>query len=92
MHRPMVTDEFEDAINECVASKVPKLPQRHAATEMLIFVRIAPRAVQGTFARDLYREHRGLAAENPAPGSKKSKRVHEGRIYATFMPRLVLVG
>jgi hypothetical protein len=59
---------------------------------VLILICVTARTAQRAFARDLDGKHGGPALKDPAPGGQESKSVHKGRIYATSMPRSVLVG
>jgi len=92
MYGSMHTHEMQHVVDQRIAAKVSKLPQRHASAEVPIVVGVAARAVKRAVACDLDGKHGGPALKDVAPGGKESTRVHKGRAYATFVPRSVLVG
>jgi hypothetical protein len=55
VYGPVALNERDYSVNEIIAPKIRKLPEVGAAAEMLRLVCIAPRALEGTFLRDLDR-------------------------------------
>ena len=54
VERMVLLDQRLKALDELVSLVVGDLPQRDAPAEVLVSVRVAPRAAQWTLARDLY--------------------------------------
>src|SRR5262249_42523055 len=72
VQRAMAIDEGENAVDELLPLVVAHFAQRELAAEMRVAVRIAAGTLQRTLARDLDRERRPVAGEDPAPRGEQT--------------------
>jgi hypothetical protein len=63
----VLIDQLQETVDEFVAFVVADLPERDFAAEVLIAVRVTAGAAQRALSRDLNRQCRPIAAQNPSP-------------------------
>jgi hypothetical protein len=63
----MCLDQREEAIDEFLTFEVADLPKCHLAAEVIIAIRITAGTFEGTFAGDLDRQRRTIAAKDSSP-------------------------
>jgi len=68
MHWAIAPNEGKNAVHQGVAFVVGELAESDARVQVRVFVGVAARAAQGTFARDLDGKIRPVALQDPAPG------------------------
>jgi hypothetical protein len=62
MHRTVFSDQFEDAMDECVAAKIVQICEEFAAAKVRVAIGVAAGAAEGAFARDFDGKHWRFAA------------------------------
>ena len=67
----VLANQAEHALDERVAAQVAELAKGCSRSQMSFAIGVASRTAQGTFARDLDREHRRPALQNLPPGGKE---------------------
>ena len=68
-------DQFENAVNECLAAKIAEFAEGNSAPEVRVAVGVTARAAQRTFTRNFDGEHGDAATENAAPRGQKLARL-----------------
>lgn len=66
----MTIDELDDAVDQLLALEVAHLAQGELAPQVIVAVGVASGAAQWTFAGDLQRQGRRIAAQNSTPRGK----------------------
>ncbi len=68
VQRLLPLDDVEHAVDELLSLVIGKFPQYDVAAQVLVAVRVTPRAAQRALASDFDRQIRTVARENQPPG------------------------
>ena len=67
----MLSNQFEHALDERVATEIVHLPERDDAAQMIRLIRIAARTAQRTLPGDFDRQQWAIASEHAAAGGQQ---------------------
>src|SRR5690348_16429851 len=83
----MTPDQRQHAVYQLLAFVISQRAKRPALSKVFRLVSVTPRTAQRALAGDLYRQHRGLAAQYASPAPNNISFFHYESLLSLMMER-----